>query len=273
MLIDAHCHVWRIGQNDNEWPASDLPAIHRDFDLTDLARAGADVGLTGAVLVQSQPSERDTEWLLEIAAENPLALGVVGWTDIAAPDAADRIAWLAANPRLKGLRPMLQDLADDWILDPRLEPALAAMVVADLSFDALIRPRHLPSLLELVRRWPWLRVVIDHGAKPDIGAGALDPWRDHIAALAAQPGVHCKLSGLLTEAGDRPTAEALTPFAAHLLQAFGPDRLMWGSDWPVLNLAGDYAGWRAMADGFAASLDPARRRALFGETAKRFYRL
>jgi len=273
LLIDAHCHVWRIGRNDHTWPTPDLPAIHRDFDLDDLARAGAEVGLAGAVLVQSQPSQRDTEWLLEITADHPLALGVVGWTDIAAPDAAERIATLAASPRLKGLRPMLQDLADDWILDPRLEPAIAVMVAADLSFDALIRPRHLPSLLELVRRWPDLRVVIDHGAKPDIGAGCLDPWREQIAALAAAPGVHCKLSGLLTEAGERASADALAPFAAHLLDVFGPDRLMWGSDWPVLNLAGDYAGWRAMADGFAADLDHAGQSAVFGETARRFYRL
>ncbi len=273
MLIDAHCHVWRIGRNDHEWPTPDLPAIHRDFDLDDLVRVGAEVGLTGAVLVQSQPSQRDTEWLLEIAADHPLALGVVGWTDIASADAAERIAALAANPCLKGLRPMLQDLADDWVLEARLEPALAAMVAADLSFDALVRPRHLPSLLELVRRWPDLRVVIDHGAKPDIGAGRLDPWREQITALAAAPGVHCKLSGLLTEAGETPTAEALAPFVAHLLEAFGADRLMWGSDWPVLNLAGDYRGWQAMADAFAAPLDPTGRRALFGETAKRFYRL
>lgn len=273
MLIDAHCHVWRIGQNDHEWPTPDLPAIYRDFDLADLARAGEAVGLSGAVLVQSQPSERDTEWLLEIAGQTPLALGVVGWTDIAAPDAPQRIAALAANPRLKGLRPMVQDLADDWILDPRLEPAIAAMIEADLSFDALVRPRHLPSLLALVRRWPALRVVIDHGAKPDIRAGRLDPWRDQIAALAAEAGIVCKLSGLLTEAGDTPTAQALAPFVAHLLELFGPERLMWGSDWPVLNLAGDYAGWRAMADSFATALDPSGRRSLFGETARRFYRL
>ncbi|USQ98325.1 amidohydrolase family protein [Caulobacter sp. RL271] len=270
MLIDAHCHVWRIGENDHEWPTPDLAAIHRNFDLNDLARAAGGPGLSGAVLVQSQPSARDTEWLLTMAAGQPLVLGVVGWIDLTAPDAPARIAALAENPLLKGLRPMLQDLADDWILDPTLEPALAAMVDADLSFDALVKPRHLPAILELVSRWPLLRVVIDHGAKPDIAAGALDPWRDQMAALAARPGVYCKLSGLLTEAGDTPTVEAIAPFAAHLIEIFGPDRLMWGSDWPVLNLASDYGAWRAMC---AAWVRPERQAALFGETARRFYRL
>jgi len=267
VLIDAHCHVWRIGRNDHEWPTPDLPGIHRDFSLDDLRAAG---GPDGAVLVQSQPSARDTAWLLELAEGDPLVLGVVGWTELSAPDAPARIRALAKNPKLKGLRPMLQDLASDWILDPALEPAIEAMVEAGLAFDALVRPRHLGSLLALVRRWPALRVVIDHGGKPAIGEGALDPWRDDIAALAAEPGVHCKLSGLLTEAGEAPSAEAISPYAAHLLVVFGPDRLMWGSDWPVLNLAGDYAGWRAMAGGW---VPPAGRAALFGETARRFYRL
>ena len=209
-------------------------------------------------------------WLLAGAAHAPLALGVVGWTDVAAPDAPARIATLAENPLLKGLRPMLQDLADDWILDPAVEPALAAMIAADLSFDALVKPRHLPAILELVRRWPDLRVVIDHGAKPEIAAGRLDPWREQMAALAAWPGVHCKLSGLLTEAGETPTADAVAPCAKHLIEVFGPDRLMWGSDWPVLNLAGDYPSWRAMC---SAWVRPDDRTALFGETARRFYRL
>lgn len=220
--------------------------------------------------MQSQPSDRDTEWLLELAAADPLALGVVGWTDLTAPDAADRIAALARDPWLKGLRPMLQDLASDWILDPKLAPAIEAVIAADLSFDALVKPRHLPAILELLHRWPELRVVIDHGAKPEIAAARLDPWRDQMAALAAQPGVHCKLSGLLTEAGDAPTAEAVTPYARHLIDVFGPDRLMWGSDWPVLNLAGDYPSWRAMCE---AWLPPEQHPAQFGETARRFYRL
>lgn len=267
MLIDAHCHVWRIGRNDHEWPGADLPAIHRDFGLDDLRAAG---GPEGVVLVQSQPSERDTAWLLELATADPLVLGVVGWTDLAAPGAPAKIAALARDPKLKGLRPMLQDLASDWILDPALAPAIAAMVEAGLAFDALVRPRHLPSLLAFVRRWPELRVVIDHGGKPAIGEGRLDPWRDDIAALAAEPGVHCKLSGLLTEAGDTPAATTVAPYAAHLLETFGPERLMWGSDWPVLNLAGDYASWRRMCE---AWVPPAGRAALFGETARRFYRL
>ncbi|PVM82317.1 amidohydrolase family protein [Caulobacter radicis] len=267
MLIDAHCHVWRIGENDCRWPTPDLPVIHRDFGLDDLRAAG---GPDGVVLVQSQPSEQDTAWLLALAAEDPLALGVVGWMDLAAPDAPARIAALARDPKLKGLRPMLQDLASDWILDPGLEPAIAAMVEAGLAFDALVRPRHLPSLLAFVRRWPDLRVVVDHGGKPAIGEGGMEPWRDDVAALAAEPGVQCKLSGLLTEAGDCPTAEVVAPYAAHLLEVFGPERLMWGSDWPVLNLAGGYAAWR---DTCEAWVPPAGRAALFGETARRFYRL
>ncbi len=267
MLIDAHCHVWRIGWNDHEWPTPDLSVIHRDFGLDDLRAAG---GPDGVVLVQSQPSERDTAWLLELAAADPLALGVVGWTDLAAPDAPAKIAALAKDPKLKGLRPMLQDLASDWILDPALEPAIAAMVEAGLAFDALVRPRHLPSLLVFARRWPDLRVVIDHGGKPAIGEGWLAPWRGDIAALAAEPGVHCKLSGLLTEAREAAAAAVVAPYAAHLVDVFGPERLMWGSDWPVLNLAGDYASWREMCEAWAP---PAGRAALFGETARRFYRL
>jgi len=270
VLIDAHCHVWRIGENDHEWPTPDLAAIHRNFDLDDLRKAAGANELSGVVLVQSQPSERDTEWLLGLAAKEPLALGVVGWTDVAAPEASTRIATLAQNPLLKGLRPMLQDLADDWILDPVVEPAIAAMIAANLSFDALVKPRHLPAILELARRWPELRVVIDHGAKPEIAAGRLDPWRDQMAALAARPGVHCKLSGLLTEAGETPTAEAVAPYAEHLIEVFGPDRLMWGSDWPVLNLASDHPSWRAMC---AVWVPPDQLTSLFHETARRFYRL
>lgn len=279
MLIDAHQHFWRIGENDCAWPTPDLAAIHRNFGPENLKAVGASVGLTGSVLVQSQPSDRDTDWLLDLAADEPLVLAVVGWADLAAPDAPSRITALARRPKLRGLRPMLQTLADDaWILQPALAPAIEAMIDHGLSFDALILPRHLPHLLTFAQRWPDLSIVIDHGAKPAIAAGTLDPWRADIATLAAEANVFCKLSGLLTEAapGQLPAAlapTALAPYVAHLVQAFGPARLMWGSDWPVLDLAGDYAGWRMLAHDLSGLSDPADLAALFGETARRFYRL
>ncbi|MBO9707404.1 MAG: amidohydrolase family protein [Caulobacter sp.] len=268
MLIDAHCHLWSLGRNGQSWPTPDLGPIYRDFGLKDLALTAP--ALTGAVLVQSQPCEDDTAWLLRIAAAEPLVLGVVGWTDMAASDAEARIAALASDRWLKGLRPMLQDLPVDWILDRALEPAIGAMVAADLTFDALVRPRHLQSLLELARRWPDLRVVIDHAAKPEIAAGRLEPWREQMSALADLSNVHCKLSGLLTEAGEVTGLDAVAPYVAHLVTGFGPDRLMWGSDWPVLKLAGEYGDWRALCE----ALVPAQlHAAVFSQTARRVYRL
>jgi L-fuconolactonase len=274
VLIDAHQHFWRIGENDCAWPTPDLAAIHRNFGPEDLKTVGASVGLTGSVLVQSQPSDRDTDWLLDLAADEPLVLAVVGWTDLAAPDARGRIAALARRSKLRGLRPMLQTLSDDtWILQPALAPAIAAMIDHGLSFDALILPRHLPHLLAFAQRWPDLSIVIDHGAKPAIAAGTLEPWRTDIAALAANSNVFCKLSGLLTEAAPGQSPTALEPYVAHLVQAFGPTRLMWGSDWPVLDLAGDYAAWLMLAQDLSGLSNPADLAALFGETARRFYRL
>lgn len=275
MLIDAHQHFWRVGENGFSWPPPDLAAIHRDFCPADLAAVGAPVGLAGSVLVQSQPDDRDTDWLLALAADEPLVLGVVGWADLASPAAPDRIAALGRNPKLRGLRPMLQSLDDDaWIAAPGLDPAFDAMVAHGLSLDALVLTRHLPHLLTLARRRPELAIVIDHGAKPPIAAGDRDgAWARGIGALAALPQVFCKLSGLLTEAAAGQGSEALSSYVAHLVSAFGPERLMWGSDWPVLNLAGDYAGWLAQARDLSGLTDPAQLAALFGGTCRRFYRI
>lgn len=273
MLIDAHQHFWRIGQNDCVWPTPDLAAIHRDFGPEDL-RAAAGRDLVGAVTVQSQPSDADTDWLLRLAQDEPLILGVVGWVDLLSPKAPERIATLAAHPKFKGVRPMLQNLPDDaWIARPDLEPAIDALVARDLSLDALVFTRHLPHLLSLATRRPDLRIVIDHGAKPPIAQGAFADWAEAMSRLAALPQVYCKLSGLLTEARADQAPDAINPYAEKLIALFGPDRLMWGSDWPVLNLAADYAAWRDQARSFAALRDPAMARAVFAEVARRFYRL
>ena len=270
MVIDAHVHFWRIGRNDCTWPPPELAAIHRDFLPDDWRREADAVGIDAAIAVQSQPSERDTAWLLELVHDDARIAGVVGWTDLSAHDAPQRIAALAAHPKLRGLRPMLQDLPDDWILQSSLTPAIEAMIAHDLRFDALVKPRHLPHLLHFAERHPALRIVIDHAAKPDIAHGVIDPWRAQIAALAELPNVSCKLSGLVTEAGDAWRPDALRPYVEHLLATFGPRRLLWGSDWPVVNLAADYSRWFNLADNLVDSAGD-EREALFGGNAVRVY--
>ena len=273
-MIDAHQHFWRLGENDCTWPTPDLAAIHRDYGPDDLKRLATPAGVTGSVLVQSQPSDRDTDWLLAVAADDPFVLGVVGWADLEAPDAPARVAALAAHPKLKGLRPMLEDMVEEaWILGPALEPAVRAMIVHGLVFDALVRPRHLRPLLEFARRHPTLAIVVDHAAKPAIAAGDLQPWRDDLEALARLPHVTCKLSGLLTEAAPGRVCSTLGPYVDHLLACFGPDRLMWGSDWPVVELAGDYAGWLAHARALTRSVGKYGQTSIFENTAKRVYGL
>jgi L-fuconolactonase len=271
MVIDAHVHFWRIGSNHCTWPPPELASIHRDFLPEDWRPEADAAGIDAAIAVQSQPSERDTAWLLELARDDSRTAGVVGWVDLAAPGAGDRIAALAKHPKLRGLRPMLQDLPDDdWILKPALKPAIEAMVAHDLCFDALVFPRHLSHLLRFAERHPALSIVVDHAAKPGIASGTLDPWRAQIAALAGLPNVSCKLSGLVTEAGEHWRPDDLQPCVAHLLATFGPRRLLWGSDWPVVNLAADYPRWLDLADTLTG-LAGDDRAALFGGNAVRVY--
>jgi L-fuconolactonase len=228
-------------------------------------------GIGGTVLVQSLPTLDDTDFMLGLADQNSFILGVVGWVDLKAADAASHIVRLSAHSKLKSLRPMLQDIPDlDWIDDPHLDPAIVAMKEADLRFDALVMPQHLRALTAFAKRHPDLSIVIDHGAKPRIATGEIRQWREAMAGLATLPNVHCKLSGLLTEAGERRDAAAIRQYADTLLELFGPERLIWGSDWPVLRLAGDYGGWLAMCQ----TLVPVRHHdTVFGENAIRFYKL
>lgn len=273
-LIDAHQHCWRIDAPGVRWPTPEQAAIYRDFGIDELRALAQPLGIGASVLVQSQPDDRDTDGLLALAGDDDFIAAVVGWVDLERDDAPARIAALAAHRKLRGLRPMLQALADDdWILRPALAPALAAMQQRGLSLDALVLPRHLPVLRRLAERYPALPIVIDHAAKPGIARGEFDGWRDQMRALAALPQVFCKLSGLLTEAAPGAGAAQLRPYVAYLLENFGPERLMWGSDWPVLNLAGDYAGWYALARELSAALSETQRTALFGGTAARFYRI
>jgi len=240
-IIDSHQHFWSLALPGHEWPTPEEGPIHRDFGPADLAGETTGVALAGTVLVQSQPTDSDTDWMLALAEAEPGIKAVVGWVDLADPRTPERIAMLARNPKLRSLRPMLQAIPDtDWLLGDELAPAIEAMIAAGLRFDALVQPRHLPMLARFRRRWPDLPLVIDHAAKPNAAVAMADSWRDEIAAVA-ELGVYCKLSGLRTEQAQGQASSDLAPFVAHLVAAFG-ERLMWGSDWPVVRLAGD--SWR-----------------------------
>jgi len=273
MRVDAHQHFWRVSRGDYGWLTPGAhPEICRDFGPDDLRPLLGDADIERTVLVQAAPTVAETQFLLSIATATPFVAGVVGWADLAAPDAPAAIEALAADPKLLGLRPMLQDLDDDaWILHPSVGAALDAIERLDLRFDALVTPRHLPVIARLIEARPGLRLVIDHGAKPDIAAGDIGGWAEQMRAIGRGSGAFCKLSGLPTEAKAGWEPADLEPYVEVLLDAFGPARLMWGSDWPVVNEAGGYAAWRAAAETLTAPLSDGDRALIFGGTAAAFY--
>ncbi len=275
LRVDAHHHVWRLDRGDYGWLTPALASIYRDFGLADLRPLLAPAGIGATVLVQAAPTVAETEFLLHVArASEGLVRGVVGWVDLAANDAVPTLARLANEPMLKSIRPMLQDLPDpEWILREEVGRAVSALAGLGLRLDALVRVPQLPSLLRLVDRHPDLAVVIDHGAKPEISTGGWEPWACRIAALARNPRVECKVSGLVTEAGPHWTDDGLRRYVDHLLECFGPPRLLWGSDWPVVDLAGGYRRWWKATEKLLSGLPVADREAILGGNALRFYGL
>jgi L-fuconolactonase len=272
MRIDAHVHLWTLARGDYGWLTPELAPIYRDFGLADLVPLASAAAIDGTILVQAAPTEAETMFLLDIADRADVVRGVVGWTDFDAEDAADRIDALARRPLLVGLRPMVQDLPDDdWLLRPALAPILTAMAKQTLVFDALALPRHLPRLLRVVDRHPDLQFVLDHCAKPRLAEGDIAAWKDDIATLAKRPNIVCKLSGLATEAARDWQVADLRPAVDHVLACFGPQRLVWGSDWPVVNLAGGYVQWLAAAETLLANLSDDERAGIFGRNAARIY--
>lgn len=275
LRIDAHQHFWLIGRGDYGWlTEADHPKIARDFLSADLEPLLKTANIDRTILVQAAPTEAETDFLLSLVEQTPFIAGVVGWIDFDAEDAASRIARLSAKQKLVGLRPMIQDLRDDeWMLRKELARPIDAMIRADLCFDALVRPRHLPALAEFLDRYPDLSVVIDHAAKPNIARAGVDLWAQYMRHIAQSSTAFCKLSGLAAEAGPNWSADTLKRTVDILLESFGPSRLMWGSDWPVLLEAGDYDQWLAAAETLTKHLDASARALVFGGTAATFYGL
>ena len=272
MRIDAHHHVWTLARGDYGWLTPQLQSIYRDFTLADLASLLAAARIDGTILVQAAPTEAETRFLLDVAASADIVRGVVGWTDFDAEDAEARIESLAAHDLLVGLRPMIQDIADDdWLLRDALTPLMTAMVRHKLVFDALVLPRHLSRLLAVVDRHPDLQFVLDHFGKPALASGEIGGWRRELADLAERDNIVCKLSGLVTEAKPDWQVDDLRGAVDHVLDCFGPPRMLWGSDWPVVDLAGGYTKWLAASETLLADLSPDERASVFGGTAARIY--
>ncbi|WP_170775689.1 amidohydrolase family protein [Ruegeria lacuscaerulensis] len=274
MKIDAHQHFWSVARDDYGWLTPELAAIYRDFLPHDLSPMLEQAGIGGTVLVQAAPTVAETEYMLSLADQAAFIKGVVGWVDFEASASPAQIAALAQHPALVGLRPMIQDIEDpDWMLGDALTPAFAALQSHDLTFDALTLPQHLGPLRQLLARHKNMRVVIDHGSKPLIRDGVIEGWAEDMAALSRDTDAFCKLSGLVTEAAPDWQIDDLRPYVQHLLDTFGPSRLIWGSDWPVCTLASSYERWLETTDALLSALTQSERDAILGGNAARAYNL
>jgi L-fuconolactonase len=276
--VDAHQHYWNPARGDYDWMPKDHPVLTKVYGPSDLAPLIERHGITKTVLVQAAQSIEETEYLLGIADATPSVLAVVGWVDFENRDHLRQLERLAKHPKFAGVRPMIQDIADDnWMLREDVQWAFAALVDLGLTFDALGFPRHLANFHTIFERYPRLRAVVDHCMKPQIANHATDAagfafWAAGMARIAADSGAFCKLSGLVTEAGEGWTVETLQPYAAHVLSVFGPARVMWGSDWPVCLLQADYAQWHDTAQALCGALSDADKAKVFGGNALAFYR-
>jgi L-fuconolactonase len=277
LKIDAHQHFWNPARGDYDWMPMDNPVLARPYGPADLAPELAAHGIAGTVLVQAAATVEETEYMLGLADATPHVLGVVGWVDFEDPGQRSVLARLAGHPKFKGVRPMIQDIADDdWMLRADVQWGFEAVAELGLTFDALGFPRHLANFLTILGRYPEMRVVVDHCMKPQIrdhSAKTFRFWAEGMARIAGETGAFCKFSALVTEARPDWTVDDLRPYAAHVLQVFGPDRVMWGSDWPVCRLRCEYGVWRAAAEDLTSGLTKAEKAQVFGGTAAAFYGL
>jgi len=274
MKIDAHHHFWRYNTRDYGWISDEMAVLRRDFLPSDLKPELDRAGIDRVVSVQARQCVEETEWLLSLAGENDFIAGVVGWLPIASPEFPALLERFAANPKLRALRHVVQDEPDDrFILGDAFNRGVDRILPTGLAYDILIFERHLPYAIEFVRRHaPEQVFVLDHIAKPKIAAGELRPWADELRKLAAFPNVFCKLSGLVTEADIHAwTPEQLRPYMETVLEAFGPDRVMFGSDWPVCTCAATYSRWRGVVGDFIAGLSEHEQASIMGGTALKAY--
>lgn len=274
MIIDAHMHCWQLARGDYHWLTPAMGPLYRDYSPADISPIQAEQGIQGTVLVQAAPTVNETHYLLSLADQYACIKGVVGWVDFDHSEVEHQIEQLNKHPKLKGIRPMIQDIPDkDWMLSRAVNNSLILLEKHHLTFDALVKPEHLANLLTLLERHPDLKVVIDHSAKPDIQNNDIHQWKSDMKTLSESTHAMCKISGLLTEAQPDATLDTLKPYLDWLFECFGPTRLLFGSDWPVINLRSTYADWVNMLHAYTKHLSTKDKCMFWGSNTQRIYQI
>lgn len=275
VCIDAHHHLWRYLAPGPPWMADGMEGLRRDFLLNDLRAATSDAGITGTIVVETERTVEETAWLSQIAASDDLICGVVGWAPLTSSNVASELERIASLPKVKAIRHPIHDETDDrFVLQGDFNRGITALRQFHLRYDILIFEKHLPQTIEFVDRHPNQIFILDHVAKPRIRERILSPWRENMRELARRPNVYCKLSGMVTEADWQSWSdEQLSPYIETALEAFTPQRLMFGSDWPVMTLASSYRRWMDAVRAATAQLSAPEREWIFSKTAIQAYGL
>lgn len=273
-VVDSHQHFWKYNQVDHEWINEDMSVIRKDFLPNDLLPILQQNNIDGCIAVQADQSEKETDFLIELAKENSVIKGVVGWVDLRAPNCKERLAHYKTYPVVKGFRHILQGEDPSFMLQPDFLRGITALKEFGFTYDILIYPKHLAASIELVRQFPGQPFVIDHIAKPCIKDGLINNWKKEIQAIAQFPNVYCKLSGLVTEADwSNWKKQDFIPYLDVVTEAFGVGRLMFGSDWPVCLVAASYEKMLGLIKAYFSSFNPEERAGVFGKNASTFYSL
>ena len=274
MYLDSHQHFWTLSRGDYSWMTPNYSAIYKNFTPDDLIPLIAEKNVTETIIVQAADTVAETEFILDIANHNSFVKGVVGWVDFEDPNVKLEIDRLSQNRVLKGFRPMIHDIEDEgWMLKDTLSEPLNYLSAKGLSFDALVRPNHLKNLILFVRKYAELPIVIDHIAKPKMVGGDIQEWIKDMKELSLCENVWCKFSGIVTEIGKDYDKSQIIPYVEPIFEMFEAERIMWGSDWPVLTMAETYGNWFDLAQDLCSGMSDSEKIQIFSKTARNFYRV
>lgn len=273
--IDSHIHFWELSRGDYYWLSADMKPLQRDFCVDDFAALARDNNVGGAVLVQAAPTAAETRYLLDTFEQSGLVAAIIGRVHIEDPAIAlAELDEFCEHSLFRGIRPMLRNMAvKRWLEQPGLDATVRELIHRGLTFECMVRPEEYSELRAWLERYPDLRAVLSHAGMPDIAGADFAGWSSAMAQLAETTGLYCKLSGLTTLAAEDWNRESLRPYVEHLVSCFGPQRLIWGSDWPVMLCAGSYAGWCSACDSLLAPLEAQAQAAIYSENAVKFYDL